>query len=70
MCNNTNTDNNGCCEGGEGHRPTRTHGLVREGSGPGSILWTTVGHRPGSWSSHSTVGLSAGCFPPGAPCTG
>ena len=39
---------------GKGHRPTRTHGLVRVGSGQGSILWTTVGHCPGSWSTRST----------------
>ena len=37
-----------------GHGPTGTiQGLVRVGSGPGSILWATVGPRPGSWSSHS-----------------
>ena len=29
-----------------------TQGLVRVGSGLSSILWATVGHRPGSWSSH------------------
>ena len=35
--------------GGGGH----VQGLVRVGLGLGSILWATVDHRPGSWSSHS-----------------
>ena len=51
---NIDKGNNSGGEGGGGHGSTRTIlGLVRVGLGLGSTLWVTVGHRPGSLSSHS-----------------
>ena len=47
-------NNDGGRGGGGGHGSTRTVlGLVRVGLELGSTLWVTVGHRPGSLSSHS-----------------